>query len=309
MGRTLGAVHKVHCMSSSVKAVFKAVMADSPDQLRSLVESGAPVSGPNALNSAGKSPKEVAKNRSKALALAYLEQVFELTVTSVADLRRVDAALVQRDAEVGPADFQVKGLTFDTTIPQLRAKVAEVRGVEPETVRLILVDGSEQTVLHDKASAATDQTLGGSGALHLRWSIRMAIRDAAVVEEAEITAVAARRVEQRAIDGRRAVQRIAPRSRAQQCQQCDTEQCGAILLLGCAVAVWVCTLDGVLWDWAGPFGCHGAKCAVKWVNHVLSALLALLLGTICCGVIHRYADDGGSASASRRRQGLTAASA
>ena len=92
------------------KAVFRAVMADSPEQLRELVQSGAPVSGPTAINAAGKSPKEVARNRSKVLALAYLEEAFELTVSSVTD----------------GTGFQVEGLTLDTTVPQLRAKVAEL---------------------------------------------------------------------------------------------------------------------------------------------------------------------------------------
>ena len=175
--------------ASPVKAVFRAVMADSPEQLRELVQSGAPVSGPTAINSAGKSPKEVARNRSKALALAYLEETFELTVTSVTD----------------GTGFQVEGLTLDTTVPQLRAKVAELRGVEPEAVRLVLVDGSEQTVLHDKvtvmsnahdveylgkkASTTEDQTLGGSGALHRRWSLRMAMRDAASAAEGASAAI------------------------------------------------------------------------------------------------------------------------
>ena len=184
---------------SPAKAVFRAVMANSPEQLRELVQSGAPVSGPTAINSAGKSPKEVARNRSKALALAYLEETFELTVTSVTD----------------GTGFQVEGLTLDTTVPQLRAKVAELRGVEPEAVRLVLVDGSEQAVLHDKvvvmsnahdveylgkkASTTEDQTLGGSGVLHRRWAIRMAMRDAAsAVEEEAIAAAEAARIARRA---------------------------------------------------------------------------------------------------------------
>ena len=175
--------------SLPAKAVFRAVMADSPEQLRELVQSGAPVSGPTAINAAGKSPKEVARNRSKALALAYFEEAFELTVSSVTD----------------GTGFQVEGLTLDTTVPQLRAKVAELRGVEPEAVRLVLVDGSEHTVLHDKvtvmsnahdveylgkkASTTEDQTLGGSGALHRRWSLRMAMRDAASAAEGASAAI------------------------------------------------------------------------------------------------------------------------
>ena len=55
--------------------------------------------------------------------------------------------------------------------------------------------GSVMSNAHDishlgkKASTTEDQTLGGSGALHRRWSLRMAMRDAASAAEGASAAI------------------------------------------------------------------------------------------------------------------------